>query len=35
MIEQETKEKVEKEMMALLEQMETARPDAVNEYKAS
>ena len=31
---QEEKEKVEKELMTLL-QVETARVDAVNEYKAS
>ena len=35
MSEQEAKEKVEKEPMALLEQVETARADAVNEYKDS
>ena len=33
--EQEAKEKVEKELIALLEQVEMARVDAVNEYKAS
>lgn len=33
--EQETKVTVEKELMTLLEQVETARADAVNEYKAS
>ena len=35
MSEQEAKEKVEKELAAPLEQVETARADAVNEYKAS
>ena len=35
MSEQEVKEKVEKELTTLLEQVETARVDAVNEYKAS
>ena len=35
MSERETKEKVEKELTALLEQVETARADAANEYKAS
>ena len=35
MSERETKEKVEKELAAPLEQVETARVDAVNEYKAS
>ena len=33
--EQEAKEKVEKELTTLLEQVETARADVVNEYKAS
>ena len=33
--EQEVKEKVEKELTTLLEQVETARVDAINEYKAS
>ena len=33
--EQEAKEKVKKELTALLEQVETAKADAVNEYKAS
>ena len=33
--EQEAKEKVEKELTTLLEQVETARVDAINEYKAS
>ena len=35
MSEQEAKEKVEKELAALLEQVELARADAVNKYKAS
>ena len=33
--EQEAKKKVEKELTAFLEQVETIRPDAINEYKAS
>ena len=33
--EQEAKEKVEKELTTLLEQVETAKADVVNEYKAS
>ena len=33
--EQEAKEKVNKELTTLLEQVETARVDAINEYKAS
>ena len=33
--EQEAKEMVEKELTTLFEQVETARADAVNEYKAS
>ena len=33
--EQEVKDKVEKELMTLLEQVETARANAINEYKAS
>ena len=33
--EQEAKEKVEKELTTLFEQVETARVDAVNDYKAS
>ena len=33
--EQEAKEKVEKELMALLEQVDTAKANVINEYKAS
>ena len=33
--EQEAKEKVEKELTALLEQVEMAKADAIAEYKAS